>query len=411
MKRLPALVFLLLAHSAQAEETPAFSKISALQTKLLVFLTGAEPPGLSPDVIPGLTQREPPPTWLVHWQTTLLRDLQQPDLKNSQHPLLHTPIQVVRLQPPGKPQFQLVLAAPLPPDALLCPRDAPVRLQVQMLHPGDDATTPWLGVDVACVDTKPTLRRQVRLLVQLSAAGQVQRAFGVEWTLPVPLTSQPEPQAAPEYVMRPTLLDKRFTWLVALPSGGWLAQLEGVATASWQTDNALPRFEDLAAEELATSAAGDNRDVQRYTLLLAEDGTPRAALLHGPVDAAGRLPLWREGAWDLALPATPDDAARTLILQRVAKPSLADNAHPGRAWTHASYAIWQVTHATVQPVELPLVPLDQEGVWDCEAEPPVQKILCSFRRLGPNSEGVAETRQFTLLPGPLAAFTLQPPGQ
>ena len=161
----------------------------------------------------------------------------------------------------------------------------------------------------------------------------------------------------------------------------------------------------MAAGEDPTSTSSDHRDAQRYTLLLAEDGTPRAALLHGPVDASDRLPLWREGAWDLALPQQkPDDPLRTLILQRIARPAAADPAHLGRAWTHAGYAVWQVSRDAVLPVELPLTPLDQEGVWDCEGEPPVQKLLCSFRRLGPMSEAGTETRQFVLQPGPLAIF-------
>ena len=398
MRRLLAIWLLLAAVPGRADETPAFSKATALQAKLLAHLTGAQPPGQSAELIPGLTQHDPPPTWLVHWQTTLLRDLQQPDLNSSQHPLLHVPLQVVRLQPPGKPSFAPVLAAPLPLDELLCPRDAPPRLTVEVLHPGDDATPAWLGVDLACVAAKPTLRRQLRLLVQATAQGQVLRAFGVEWAQAVPLTSQPEPHATPEYVLHPTQLDKRFTWLVALPAGGWLAQLESAATVTWHSDNALPRLEDWPAEDAPTSTAADHRDAQRYTLLLAEDGTPRAALLHGPVDATGRLPLWREGAWDLALPQTqPEEPVRTLLLQRVAKPTAADDARLGRAWTHAGYALWQVTHDAV-------VPVDHEGVWDCEGEPPLQLLTCAFRRLGPTSEGAAETRRFALQPGPLATF-------
>ncbi len=403
MKRLLTLALLLTASQARADETPAFSKTTALQAKLLTFLTGGQPPGQPNDAIPGLTQHESPPTWLVHWQSSLLSELQHPDLSQSHHPLLRATLQVVQLQGATKTAAQPILAAPLPVDTLACPHDAPVRVHVQVLHPGDDVTPPWLGVDIACVDAKPTLRRQVRLLVQATAQGQVQRAFGLAWTHNVPLTSQPESQATPEFVLHPTLLDKRFTWLVALPTGGWLAQVQAVRTGTWLSDNALPRFEDMATGD------DESRDADRYTLLLAEDGTPRAALLHGPIDADGRLPLWREGAWDLALPQqVADEPLRTLILQRVAKPATAEGSHLGRAWTHAGYALWQVTRDAVQSVELPLAPLDQEGVWDCDSEPPVQRLLCVFRRLGPSSEATTEKRQFAVVPGPVAAFKLLP---
>ncbi len=409
MKRFVALAVLLCARHAAAEETPAFSKTTVLQAKLLAFLTGAEAPGAAAETIPGLTQHEPPPTWLVTWQAMLLRDLQKPDLKLSHHPLVLASLNVVRLHADTKPQFQPIAAAPLPTDALTCPRDAPPRLHVEVLHPGDDATPPWLGVDLACVDAKPTLRRQLRLLVQATAQGQVQRAFGVQWSLPTQLTSQPEPQATPDFVLHPTLLDKRFTWLVALPAGGWLAQLQAVSTASWQSENALPRFEDLNAAEDAASTATDHRDAQRYTLLLGEDGAPRAALLHGAADATGRIPLWREGAWDLALPQTKtDEPLRTLLLQRVALPATPEQSRLGRAWTHAGYTLWQVTRDAVTAVEFPLQPLEQEGVWDCEGDPPVQKLTCAFRRLGPTSEASAEKRVFALQPGPLASFKLVP---
>ena len=410
MNRLVVLTLLLASSHALAQETPAFSKTTALRAKLLTFLTGAEQPGVVADPIPGLTQHEPPPSWLVTWQSNLLRDLQAPDLKDSQHPLVRATIQVVQLHPGGRTPFQIVAAGPLPPDVLTCPRDAPPRLRIQTLHPGDDVQPPWLGVDIACVDAKPSLRRQIHLLVQATPQGQVQRAFGVAWLEPLPLTSQPEPRATPDFVLHPTVLDKRFTWLVALPAGGWLTQLQSVPTALWQSENALPRFEDMAAGEDPASTASDHTDAQRYTLLLHDDGTPRAALLHGPVDAQGRLPLWREGAFDLELPPSKQgDVPRTLLLQRIAKPAAPDASRLGRAWTHAGYVAWQVTADEVLPVEFPLVPVEQEGVWDCDGEPPLQKLTCIFRRLGPHSEAAAEKRDFVLLPGLRAAFKLLPP--
>ena len=408
MTRRAALLLLLLALPAFADETPAFTKTTALQAKLLAFLSGATPPGQSPDAIPGLTQADPPPGWLVHWQATLLRDLQQPDLRQSHHPLLRATLQVVRLQAAAKPTGEPILAAPLPLDALLCPRDAPVRLRVEVLHSGDDAIPPWLGVDVNCVDAKPMLRQQVRLLVHATAQGHVLRAFGVAWTQALALPAHAEPGAMPEFVLHPALLDKRFRWLVALPAGGWLAQLQTLEPAGWHSDDTLPRVETVHPGDDAQTAA-EEHDAQRYTLLLAEDGTPRAALLHGPVDGDGRLPLWHEGAWDLPLPqAKPEDIVRTLLVQRIARPGALDAAQVGRTWTHAGYALWQVTADAVHAVDLPLLPLDQEGVWDCEAEPPTQTMVCAFRRLGPASEAGEIVRRFTLLPGPLASFRLLP---
>lgn len=400
MRRLLTLLLLLAALPAHAEEAEAFSKVSALQGRLLAFLCGAQPPGPSRESIPGLSQPELPPTWLVHWQATLLRDLLH-DPSHSRHPLLTATLPVVQLRA-DKPSAEPIVAAPLPAELLTCPRDASLRLHVQVLHPGDDVTAPWLGIDLACVDGKPSLQRQIRLLVQTNPQGQVLRASGVAWLQPVALTSQTDPQAAPDYVLHPTLLDKRFAWLVALPTGGWLAQLQALPTVGWQTDtSALPRFDEVAS--LTDTAVGD---AQRYTLLLADDGAPRAALLHGPL-GDGRQPLWREGAWDIALPQDgPADPLRTLILQRVARPAAHDGTQVGRAWTHASYALWQVTRDAVRAVELPLVPLEDEGVWDCDGEPPLARLHCAFRRLGPRSDSVTDKRQFALIPGANAAFRL-----
>jgi hypothetical protein len=215
----------------------------------------------------------------------------------------------------------------------------------------------------------------------------------------------------PSGVLQPTLLDKRFTWLVGLPQGGWLAQLQVVHRAAWHTESTLPRLEDLVGP--ADDAAAD---VTRVSLLLADDGMPRAALVAGTAlwleraETDPRVPMLREGAWDATLPPGRDGVARTLLLQRIALPDQTDPTHLGRAWTHAGYAVWQVDKDAVRPVVLPLAPLTEEGVWDCDAEPPVTRLTCQFRRLGAKSEATAEKRVFVLEPGAVASFRLVAPG-
>ena len=211
MRRSLAGLLALWAVAARGEELTPLTKLTAVQQRLVTFVTGAPPTAASATAIPGLVHTELPPTWLVHWQASLAADLARGDARPATHALFRIPLPVVHLGAEAKAD-QPILAAPLPAKLLVCAKEAPARLRVQVLHSGDEASQTWLGGDIACVAAAgPQLQRLVRLLVEVDPQGRTLRGAGLVWTLPRSLPAEPAPLAVPELPLQPAPLAKRYT--------------------------------------------------------------------------------------------------------------------------------------------------------------------------------------------------------
>ena len=381
--------------AAWAEEAPVLTSNVLLRQRATAWLLAQPPPSDPSRPPPLLNAHEIAPTWLDRWERDLDFALTPGTPQYSVHPLARAKPTVLVLRP-SQPLTSDTTPPPQLPDVwdaakLRCPAGSKPKLQSTLLHPGDDNTQTWLGVEIACLDAGWVLHKQVRLVAEVDAQGQVLRAFGLAWTTPRPLGPPPEAQAMPDVPLQPAILNKRQRWLVGLPHGLQLAQLEVDASATWATD-----IEYAHAPEPGDLTLGQTLppELQRRLIVLDQDGVPVAGLANGALDAAGRLPAWHEGAWDAALPSdAPDGIGSFVLVQRVAVPS--DVGNLSRAWTRAGVVSWLVVPqgprpplVRVAPVPLPDLPL--EGLWDCEADVPLKFLACGFHAMGAHANTQVE---------------------
>lgn len=367
-----------------------------------------------------MNAQETPPTWLDRWE----RDLDYTLTPGVPHVSVHAleragPRVLVVRGPRVKPGPEAVapgtaMHPPQSPEtwdaaALRCPADSKPRHAITVLHAGDDVIPPWLGVDLACFDAGWKLHRQVRLLVATDPNGQVIRAFGLAWTEPRKLGPPPESRAMPEVPVRPAILDKRHRWMLGLPRGMQLAQLEEEPSPGWASDFEVARQPETGDLLLGHATPPE---LQRLLLLLDSDGVPVSALATGAMDKAGRLPTWHEGAWDAPLPTdAPDGVGPFVLLQRVGVPS--DPGNLGRAWGQGGYVSWVVDPAPgrsagvrVAPVPLPALAI--EGLWDCDGDVPLRALNCGFHAMGAHANTQVEALRLTLVDGPAPRWQITP---